>query len=92
MGFISIKFIDIHFIKFKKTSNWKKITYLLIYKIHRHKIYQFKIYQHKIYQFKIHRHKFYQALKMPKWKKVTYFLIYEKSSYDENVGFTKLIK
>ena len=27
---------------------------------------------------------------MSKWKKVTYLLIYE--NYDENVGFTKLIK
>ena len=25
-------------------------------------------------------------------KKVTYLLIYEKSFYDKNVGFTKLIK
>ena len=33
---------------------WEKVTYLLIYKIHRHKIYQFKIHRHKIYQFKIH--------------------------------------
>ena len=47
--------------KHLKTSKWKKVTYLLIYKIHQHKIYQFKIYQHKIYQFKIHRHKFYQV-------------------------------
>ena len=45
--FISLKFIDIRFIKFKKTSKWKKVTYLLIY---------------------------------------------EKSFYDGNVGFTKLIK
>ena len=29
--FISLKFIDITFIKFKKTSKWKKVTYLLIY-------------------------------------------------------------
>ena len=29
---------------------------------------------------------------MSKGKKVTYLLIYEKSFYDENVGFTKLIK
>ena len=43
--FISLKFIDINFIKFKKTSKWKKVTYLLIYKIHEHKIYQFKIHQ-----------------------------------------------
>ena len=46
----------------------KKVTYLLVYEIHRHKIYQFKIY----------RHKFYQVLKTSKWKKVTYLLIYKK--------------
>ena len=40
--------------KYQKTTKWKKVTSFLIYKIHRHKIYQFKIYQHKIYQFKIH--------------------------------------
>ena len=44
---------------FKKHLSEKSNLYLLIYKIHRHKIYQFKIYQHKIYQFKIHQHKIY---------------------------------
>ena len=29
---------------------------------------------------------------MSKQKKVTYLLIYKKKFYDENVGFTKLIK
>ena len=29
---------------------WKKVTYLLIYEIHRHQIYQFKIHRHKFYQ------------------------------------------
>ena len=29
---------------------------------------------------------------MSKQKKVTYLLIYEKCFYDENVGFTKLMK
>ena len=40
---------------------WKKITYLLIYEIYRHKIYQFKIHRHKFYQFKTYRHKIYQV-------------------------------
>ena len=65
MRFISLKFIDIHFIKFKKTSKWKKVTYLLIYEIHRHKIYQFKTHRHEICQFKIHRHEIYQ-FKIPR--------------------------
>ena len=30
--------------------NRKKVTYLLIYKIHRHKIYQFKSHRDKFYQ------------------------------------------
>ena len=39
-----------NFMKFKKHLSEKKVTYLLIYKINRHKIYQFKIYRHKFYQ------------------------------------------
>ena len=62
---------------------------MLIYKIHQHNIYQFKNHGHKIYQFKIHQ-QILSSLKTSKWKKVTYLLIYE--NYDENVGFTKLIK
>ena len=50
--------------KHLKTSKWKKVTYLLIYKIHQicqRKIYQFKFHRHKIYQFKIDQQKFYQV-------------------------------
>ena len=39
--FISLKFINKNFIKFKKHLSGKKVTYLFIYKIHQHKIYQF---------------------------------------------------
>ena len=44
----------------KKHLSGKKVTYLLIYEIHLHTIYQLKIHRHKIYQFKIHGHKIYQ--------------------------------
>ena len=47
-NFFTIKFRKHQ--KALKTFKWKKVTYLVIYEVYRHKIHQFKIHRHKFYQ------------------------------------------